>query len=226
MKVERPAGQIVGRADAREQPVDHADLRRAPPARSCPSAPGSRSARSGAGTCSCPPCSARSAATATPAPPRSQSLATKLWLGRAQRLLDHRMPAALDQKPRRRRRPAAGSSAARRPASASAGRDVELGQRRGRGRDRPRRRPAPPAAAPRTARSSSASAPLGGAGDPALQLGQLGGGVAHRPRPCSAAARSRGRHLGRHGAAGHLDVVARARCCGGSSASRSPVSPR
>ena len=94
----RPAaGEIVGRPDAREQPVDHADRAPWPPARSCPSGPGPRSARSGAGRCSCRPCSGPVSSHRAPSSPRSQSLATKSSGCPGERLLDHRMAAALDQ---------------------------------------------------------------------------------------------------------------------------------
>jgi hypothetical protein len=39
MKVDSPPARFVGRADAGEEAVDDADLRRRRPARSCPSAP-------------------------------------------------------------------------------------------------------------------------------------------------------------------------------------------
>ena len=55
-----PAREIVGGADAREQPVDDRRSWRGAPARSCPSAPARRSARSGADRSTCPPCSGRS----------------------------------------------------------------------------------------------------------------------------------------------------------------------
>ena len=53
------AGEIVGRADAREQPVDDADMRVRRRHGRCPSAPGWRSARSAADRWICPPCSGR-----------------------------------------------------------------------------------------------------------------------------------------------------------------------
>ena len=53
------ARQIVCRADAAEQPVHHADMRGFRRHETRPSAPGSRSARSGAGRSICPPCWAR-----------------------------------------------------------------------------------------------------------------------------------------------------------------------
>ena len=58
------ARQIVGGADAAEQLVDNADMGGRPPARRRPSAPGSRSARSGAERSTCRPCWGRSPATA------------------------------------------------------------------------------------------------------------------------------------------------------------------
>ena len=147
------AREIVGRADAAEQPVDDADMGRPRRHDRRRSAPARRSARSGAGRSICPPCSGRSAARAAAPRRRSQSLATKPppaaarsaasttgWrpalIAKAVLVIDHRAAiVALD-----RELGEAGGDIEQRPAPRP-----------------PRRSPRPPRSRPRRARRSSSS---------------------------------------------------------------------
>ena len=179
------ARQIVGGADPAEQPVDDADPRRSPPARSEPiwariaiSAFWRRkvdlAGHVGAGD--------------EPEPlvrARAQSLATKARLAPLQRRLDHRMAPAADLEagagidlgphPMRRRPRSSASAAATSSAASARGGVGDLARRR----------------AMTSATRSSKSAqlerqrPVGGAGDPAFELGQLDRGEAHRARHAS-----------------------------------------
>ena len=172
-----PARQVVGRADAGEQPVDHAD----PRGRGRHRQPGLRehrpAARSAAGRSTCRPCSARSAAAAAaPATGRSRSARRPACPG--QRRLDHRMP----------RRPSTANALSSvttgrhqraRLGQPRAGlRDVQRGQRRGAGGQRVGLAQRRAAQMRRTTARSRAARPLGRLGDAAVEVGQLGAGEA------------------------------------------------
>ena len=111
------AREVVGGADAGEQPVDHADMgrsRRHEAAHLGQHRDQRVLAQEGALAGHVRP--GQQPQRGRPRP-RSQSLATKLWLAARQRLLDHRVAAATDQERVAVVDHAAGSSAARRRAS-------------------------------------------------------------------------------------------------------------
>ncbi len=206
------ARQIVGGADAAEQPVDDADPAVVRRHEAADLRHDRRSARSGAGRWTCRPCWGRSAARGRPSGARSQSLATK-----AGRLRRRRAPP----RPPDGGRPRCRRPGCRRPWGGSSGARPRV--RPGRSR----RRAAPAIAAAARAIASAAAVTsftrssnsvslerqrlVGGRGDPALQLAQLDRGEAHGAGQRLAVDEGL-RRLAGHQLVGvgrrHLDVVA------------------
>ena len=176
------AREIVGRADAREQPVDDADAGAARPARKLPICASTVISAFWRRKVDLPamlgPVSSQMRpAAASGGEVRSQSLATKRPLSRDQRLLHHRMPAAHD----RELEAAVDDRPHVVPLDRQRGerrRDVEHRQRVGGGLDlRARRRDACGQRVEDV--ELEAERAVGGAGDLGLELADLGRGEAH-----------------------------------------------